>query len=176
MRERRGAVERQLSQDRRGDRRRQHRRERGLDRRLRVRRARRCQSASTSSNRAPARKFAVSATGRPSSCARSQCRDAFSATGPLMPKCVQSSEPVRRIATAPSTQTASSTSCETPDSAAWTRSRARAAAARAPASSARWCGRVGGRSRSRRRRCRSSAATGRRSRARRRRRASRRDR
>ena len=45
--------------------------------------------------------------------------------------------------------------------------RRRAAAARAPASSARWCGRAGGRSRSRRRRCRSSAATGRRSRGRR---------
>ena len=55
------------------------------------------QSASTSSNRAPGQKLTVMATRRPSICARSQCRDAFRATGPLMPKCVQSIAPRRRL-------------------------------------------------------------------------------
>ena len=54
-------------------------------------------------------------TVRPSSCARSQWRDAFSATGPLTPKWVQSIAPRRRTSIAPSIQTASSTSCDTPD-------------------------------------------------------------
>ena len=49
---------------------------------------------------------------------RSQWRDAFSATGPLTPKCVHSRRRVSRIATRPSTQTASSASCETPESSA----------------------------------------------------------
>ena len=87
-----------------------------------------------------------------------------------MPKCVQSSEPVRRTATAPSIQTASSTSCDTPETERWTlsvgiqqqrRERRRGRhdrVAQAP-----------GDREARRRRCRSSAATGRRSRGRRRR-------
>ena len=53
---------------------------------------------------------------RPSSCALSQCLDAFIATGPLTPMCVQSSAPVSRVPTAPSIQIVSSTSCETPAS------------------------------------------------------------
>ena len=106
--------------------------------------------------------------GRPSSCARSQWRDAFSATGPLMPKCVQSSAPASRTATAPSTQTASSASCATPESSRCTRVRRREQQRhQRRRRSARSCGRAAARSRSRRRRCRSSAATVRRSRARR---------
>ena len=52
---------------------------------------------STSSNVRPGRKLTVTATTRPSSCARSQWRDAFRPTGPLTPKCVQRSAPRRRM-------------------------------------------------------------------------------
>ena len=59
--------------------------------------AARVHQASTSSNRSPGQKLAVSATVRPSSPARSQWREASSVAGPLMPKCVQRSAPsIRR--------------------------------------------------------------------------------
>src|SRR5438477_23345 len=41
------------------------------------------------------------------------------ATGPLIPKWVHKSDPCSRVETRPSTQTASSTSCETPDNSRW---------------------------------------------------------
>ena len=108
----------------------------------------------------------------PSSRARAQCREAFRTSGPLTPKCVQSSAPDSRVATAPSIHTDDLAVDGDPRQAVMNavsgvrveeqrrQRRRRAARANDP-------GR--GRARSRRRRSRSSAATARRSRARRRR-------
>ena len=63
-----------------------------------------------SSNDRPGQQLMVSIADRDVSCARSQWREAFIATGPLAPTWVQSSEPRSRVAIAPSSHTAISTS------------------------------------------------------------------
>ena len=87
------AVDRELAQHRVGNRGRQHRCDRGAQHGLRARRRDTLQVGVDVSNWRPGQKLTVIAASRPSSFARSQWRDAFSATGPLTPKCVQSSAP-----------------------------------------------------------------------------------
>ena len=53
-----------------------------------------------------------------SATARVQCRETSSAAGPLIPKWVQSSDPVTRVATRPASQAVISTSWDTPDNSA----------------------------------------------------------
>ena len=79
----------------------------------------RTSSCSAAAKSRPGRRFAPSIGSRPSSRARSQARDASSTTGPLAPKCVHSSAPLRRSITRPPARTTSSTSCATPESGTW---------------------------------------------------------
>jgi hypothetical protein len=81
--------------------------------------ARRVHQVSTSSNVWPGHMFAASDGSRSSSLARSQWRDMFNATGPLMPKCVHRSDPVSLVDTVPSVRSTSSIGCATPLSVPW---------------------------------------------------------